>query len=136
MCACVHRVGVAITTTANMKVPEMDSRGSPSAISIAVIPRDHWSLCVKSMMQNQIEERVGCVRVEGSYGRAAATSMRLAHPVVVSCCWVLVTGNDLRCHPVRRTNECIAFANGSVQLGRHTKVHCKGRKAHTRTTTD
>ena len=25
----------------------INSRGSPSAISIAVIPSDHWSLCVQ-----------------------------------------------------------------------------------------
>lgn len=43
---------------------------------------------------------------------------------VVSGIGILIAGNDLRGHPVRRSNEGVSPAHRSVQLSTDTKVHC------------
>lgn len=43
---------------------------------------------------------------------------------VVSGIRVFITGNDLRGHPVRRSDEGVPPAHRSVQLGADTKIHC------------
>lgn len=47
------------------------------------------------------------------------------YPVVVSSIRVFVTGDDLRSHPVRRSNEGVSAADGSIQLSADAKVHCR-----------
>ena len=49
------------------------------------------------------------------------------HPIVIGGSGILVTSYDLWGHPVWGTDEGVPFANGPVQLGRHTKVHYQGR---------
>lgn len=52
-----------------------------------------------------------------------ASSRVLAYPVVVGGVGVLVTGDNFRRHPVRRADEGVPAADGSVQLGADSKVN-------------
>lgn len=45
------------------------------------------------------------------------------YPVVVGGVGVLVTGDDLRCHPVGSADEGVPPAYGPVQLSTHAKIH-------------
>lgn len=47
------------------------------------------------------------------------------HPVVVGGVWVLVAGDDLGGHPVRRPDEGVPSPHRPVQLGADAKVHCR-----------
>lgn len=50
------------------------------------------------------------------------------HLEVIRGVWVLVAGDDLGCHPVRRPNECVSSSYRSVQLGRDAEIHCRKEK--------
>lgn len=45
------------------------------------------------------------------------------YPVVIGGVRVLITGNNLRCHPVRCANEGVPTPNGPVQLSTHPKIN-------------
>ena len=45
------------------------------------------------------------------------------YPVVVGGVGVLVAGDDLGRHPVRRADEGVPAAHRAVQLGAHAEVH-------------
>lgn len=89
-------------------------RGAPSAISMAVIPRDHRSLCKDRTRQ----------RAERSQTAQTEVFSALGHLEVVGGVRILFTGDDLRRHPIGRPDKSVPSSNGFVQLSRHTKVHC------------
>lgn len=45
------------------------------------------------------------------------------YSVIIGGVWVLITGDDLRSHPVGGAYERISPSNGPVQLSTHTKIH-------------
>lgn len=57
-------------------------------------------------------------------GRAHKAGLATPYPVIVGGIGVLVTGNDLRGHPVRGAYERVPPPHGPVQLGTHPEVHC------------
>lgn len=60
--------------------------------------------------------------------RAHKAGLATPYPVIVGGVGVLVTGNDLRGHPVRGAYERVPPPHGPVQLGTHPEVHCGQRK--------
>lgn len=50
------------------------------------------------------------------------------HPVVVGGVWVLVAGDDLGGHPVRRPDEGVPSPNSPIQLSADAKVHCEAHR--------
>lgn len=52
----------------------------------------------------------------------------VTHPVVVGGVGVLVTGDDLGGHPVRRPDEGVPPPHRPVQLGAHAEIHWGDRK--------
>lgn len=88
-------------------------RGAPSAISKAVIPRDHRSLCKdrRVSVPSTLEE----ARTEAFWAEE--------HLEVVGGVRIVVAGDDLRRHPIGRPDKRVPSSHGSVQLGRHAKVH-------------
>ena len=109
-------------------------RGAPSAISIAVIPNDHKSLC-------NDRDTVHEYSCEWFKKKDRQTDIYLAdrktskHLEVVRGVGVLVTGDDLGRHPIRRPDESVPPSHCSVQLGRNTEVHCGAKHTHTHTHT-
>ena len=61
-------------------------------------------------------------------GTAHKARLAAPYPVIVGGVRVLVTGNDLRGHPVWGAYERIPPPHGPVQLGTHPEVHCGQRK--------
>lgn len=69
-------------------------------------------------------------------------SLKLAHRVlrrllvrinyleVIRGIRILVTGDDLRGHPVRGPNKRVPPSHRTVQLSTHTKVHCTQNTVH------
>lgn len=51
-------------------------------------------------------------------------SCLLGYLKVISRIGIFIAGDDLRGHPVRRSNEGVSPAHRSVQLGTDTKIHC------------
>ena len=102
-----HSVQWCKRTSTERWIKKGCSRGSPSAISIAVIPRDHWSLC------------------ETRQTSPMATVAVVTHPVVVRRRGILITGNYLRGHPIRGPDKRVSLPDGPIQLGRNTKIDCK-----------
>lgn len=91
-------------------------RGAPSAISIAVMPQDHRSLCNKS-------------RASTTHRGMHAQSKRGSYSIVVCRIWILITGDNFRGHPIGSTNEGVSSAHGSIELGTYTEVHWEGGKS-------
>lgn len=56
------------------------------------------------------------------------------HLEVIRGLGVLVAGDDLRRHPVRRPDERVPPSHRAVQLSAHTKVHCQKYTQSTRKT--
>lgn len=50
------------------------------------------------------------------------------YPVIVGGVGVLVTGNNLWCHPVGCTDEGVPAAHCPVQLGTHSEIHWEATK--------
>lgn len=109
-------------------------RGAPSAISIAVIPNDHKSLCndrdtVHEYSCEWFKKKTQQTdRQTDIYSADRRTS---THLEVVRGVGVLVTGDDLGRHPIRRPDESVPPSHCSVQLGRNTEVHCGTKHTHT-----
>lgn len=95
-----------------------DLRGAPSAISMAVIPQDHKSLC---KTDNTMSLRVFFVTCVCS----ARVCSVCSYSVIVGSIWVLVTGDDLGGHPIGRADEGVPPPHCAIQLGAHAKVHCE-----------
>lgn len=49
-----------------------------------------------------------------------------SYSVIIGGIWVLITGDDLRSHPVGRAYERVSPADGPVKLSAHTKIHWEG----------
>ena len=112
------------------------SRGAPSAISIAVIPNDQISLCEREIQGTRpfhFEESSPTSQwmsagEHGGGGGGGGDNWTLScYPVVVCGVWVLVAGDDLRCHPVWRADEGVPATHCAVQLRTHAKVDCEGQ---------
>lgn len=93
---------------------ELYLRGAPSAVSMAVIPRDQISLCGDTRE----------IYYPLSYTDRHVRMERGHYPVVIGGVGVLVTGDDLRGHPIRCADEGVPAPHGPVQLSTHPKVHC------------
>lgn len=52
----------------------------------------------------------------------------IRYPVVICSLRVLITGNDLRGHPIRSTDEGVPPTDRLIELGWHAKVNCKKNK--------
>lgn len=91
-------------------------RGAPSAISMAVIPRDQISLCKTHRGAGQSLAFIWSHSL-------MLTQTNCCYPVVIGGVRVLITGNDLWCHPVRCTNEGVPTPHGPVQLSAHPKIN-------------
>lgn len=115
-------------------------RGAPSAISTAVMPSDHRSLCRDT-------ERPIKLPHSSRPGPATLSLFLLSVPLlrrsrsdspdpfdrslfpkpphleVISGVRVLVTGDDLRSHPVRCPDEGVPAAHRAIQLSAHSKVN-------------
>lgn len=50
------------------------------------------------------------------------------YPVIIGGVGVLVTGNNLWCHPVGCTDEGVPAAHCPVQLGTHSEIHWEATK--------
>lgn len=51
-----------------------------------------------------------------------------SYSVIIGGIWVLITGDDLRSHPVGRAYERISPADRPVKLSAHTKIHWEGER--------
>lgn len=122
------------TLQGRKKTKQRYSRGAPSAISIAVIPQDHRSLCEirwhpltkthidHTCSENRQSSRLRCassIRLSS----VALGAMQGSYSVVVRGVWVLVTGDDLRSHPVRGPDEGVPPPDRPIQLSANAKVN-------------
>lgn len=96
----------------------MHLRGAPSAISMAVIPKDQISLCNKQKVPGHYS-----FSTPPPQGRAHLPPRCCSHPVVIGGVRVLITGNNFRRHPVRCANEGVSTPNSPVQLSTHAEVN-------------
>ncbi len=102
----------------------LDLRGAPSAISIAVIPSDHRSLCNKTVLLGSLPEAKQDPHTKAIRCCNSVIKNRSKYLEVICGVWVLITGYDLWSHPIWSANKSVPPTNGTVQLCTHTKINC------------